>query len=346
MMKKIYFLVAVIMMNIFQLSAQISMNFTTHGIVPGDVYKYFNADTTAFDPGTGGANHTWTFTGLVINNNLQTQNYIDPATTPYASSFPAATYALEQGGTYVYYKSNTLGTFTEGIVSTTVTLPYPDDEKMFVYPFTYTNTFSDYFSGADTVAGVNYKRYGQITTTGDGWGKLIINGRTYNNVLRVKIVQVIHDFQINISTEDTIVSTRTETLNYHWYRQNSKNPLLNYTQVDMYLEDIPDPISSTKAIFVDNTVTGINDKTSEPVNLVVYPNPTTGFVNLETNYSSPQKLNIELTNASGQVVYYDLSSVKAGRNVQKLDVSTLPLGIYAIRMYNDESVVVRKLILQ
>jgi hypothetical protein len=346
MMKKLYILVAVVLTNIFCLSAQITMNYSTHGILQGDVYKFFYGDTTGFDPGVSGANKTWNFSALTIGSNLQIQNYIDPATTPYAASFPTATFALEQSGSYAYYKASSLGTFTVGAASTTVTLPYPDDEKMFVYPFTYLTTFSDYFSGEAISLGVKYKRFGQITTTGDGWGKVTLGGTTFNNVLRVKIEQTITDYQIQVSTGDTILTTLTKTLNYHWYRQNFKDPLINYTYIEMYLEDWPEPIGTNKMIFIDNDVTGIEDNSTEQAVLNVFPNPAKGFINLETSFTHPQKLNVEISNAGGQQVYASTIQANTGRNVQKLDVSTLPEGIYTVRMYNEISVVVKKLILQ
>jgi hypothetical protein len=357
MMKKFYILIVVILMNSFLLSAQIRLRYQTHGILSGEVYKYFYADTTGFIPGTGSAGKMWSYPSLTIGANLQLQNYLDPATTPYASSFPTATYAIQNSDGYEYYKSNSVGTYMLGTASTTsnAIIPYLDEGTMFVYPFTYNSSISsEYFSGIDTVLGVKYKVNGQITTRGDGYGKLVINGITYDSILRVKVDEILHYFEINIPT-DTVTKFRFETLKYQWYRNNSvypyafKNPIINYIVVNKY--DLKGstptiPVSTTKEILIDNHVTGINDYTQQPVNLNVYPNPTTGFVNLETNYTSPQKINIELTNASGQVVYFDMISVGAGKNVQKLDVSKLPLGIYAIRMYNDESVVVRKLILQ
>ena len=357
-MKKFYLMVVIIIVNSFLLSAQIKMRYPTHGIQAGDAYKYFDVDTTtgSFDPGSGGAGKTWSYPSLVINTLLQIQNFVDPATTPYAASFPNATYAIQTTDGYEYYKSNTAGTYMMGTASTTsnAIIPYTDQGTMFTYPFTYnTQIINEYFSGIDTVLGVKYKVNGQITTRGDGYGKLVIDGLNYDSILRVRVDETLYYFEINIPT-DTVTKFRYETLKYQWYRNNSvypyiyKNPIINYIVVKKY--DLKSsqtvPVSTTKDILIDNHVTGINDNTQLPVDFIVYPNPTTGFVNLETSYTSPQKLNIELTNASGQVVYFDMISVKAGRNVQKLDVSTLPLGIYAIRMYNDESVVVRKLILQ
>lgn len=340
------------MLNIIYVAAQpISLTFAKHGIYPGEAYNFFIVDTTTtkFDPGTGGINKTWIFNNLDIGTNLQTQTYIDPATTPFASSFPTATIALKQGDNYAYYKSNSTGLYTEGFAAAlSYTVRYLDNEKMFAYPFTYgTPSPKDAFSGSDVVSQPDliYKTSGDITTTCDGWGTLIINGHTIPNVLRFKIVQLFNESQIQVSTEDTLAK-HTETTNYHWYSLDNKNPLINYTYIVSYDPNDPETKTINKMTFIDQKVVGINDKTPDPVNLFLYPNPTTGFVNLETNYSSPQKLNIELTNTNGQVVYTDLYSAKAGRSVQKLDVSALPQGIYSIRIFNNESVIVRKLILQ
>lgn len=344
-MKKLYFLIVVLLINILPIYAQLSLTLATHGVVPGNVYSYFYGDTTNFKPGAGGANVTWTYTGWDIGTMLQTINYVDPATTPYASSFPTATFAAGQGGAYAYYKSGTTGFFTEGVADSTKTLVYPDDEKMNSYPFTYTTSSVDYFSGSVIITGYKVSRYGKITTTGDGWGKLVINSRTYNNVLRVKFFQEMTDNQINVSTGDTVVKLHYLITTYHWYRSNSKNPIINYSETKVYSNLSSDTLSA-KEIFVDYLVTAINDNRSELMNFSIYPNPGKGTVNLESKFSGPQQLNIEIINTNGQVVYTDVINSKTGILNQAIDVSTLPQGIYSVKIFNNESFGIRKLILQ
>lgn len=346
-MKNIYLLIVVLLINILPMNAQISLTLATHGYVPGDVYSYYYGDTTNFNPGVGGANVTWTFTGWNIGTMMKTINYIDPKTTPYSSSFPTATYAWEQNGAYVYYKTGSTGFFTEGVADSNNILVYPDDERMYPYPFTYTTSSPDYFSGSVINKGIRIARNGKITTTGDGWGKLVINSRTYNNVLRIKIYQEISDYQIVINTGDTATETHHRTTTYHWYQSNSKNPIINYSETKAYLKKITDPpYLISKEIFVDNLVTGINYNESELLNFNIYPNPGKGIVNLESNIFGSKKLNLEIVNMSGQLVYSEVIDSKGGILNHAINVSTLPQGFYSVKLFNNETFGIRKLILQ
>jgi hypothetical protein len=350
MKKSIFLLMVVILPGIFSLSAQpISLTYTSHGIVPGDVYKYSQTNASGFNPGSGGANKIWNFTGIKADTNRYTETYVDPASTYYGYSFPEATCAfyLDQWDGASYYRSDSLGNYQIGEKTQNSDLYYVM-KKIMAFPFSYDSSFTSSFSGNGQVIWVDLlsqNKQGYITSTCDGWGTLIINGRIFNNVLRIKSIEEYNEVQ-TLLYEDTFKSNHQKNTCYIWYSLKSKFPIFNYTIIESNDIQYPEYHSTAKIIYFNNDVTEINDNTSKQVNIVLYPNPTTGFVNLETNYTSPQKLNIELTNASGQVVYFDMVSVKAGRNVQKLNVSTLPPGIYAIRMYNDESVVVKKLILQ
>ena len=345
-MKKLYILIAVLYTSILPIHAQLNLTLASHGYVPGDVYTYFYGDTTNFNPGLGGQNVSWAFNGWNIVPMLNTINYIDPASTPYASSFPNASFAWEKEGSYVYYKSGSSGFFTEGIADSNNTLVYSDDEQMRPFPFTFNTNSSDYFSGSVTNAGIRIARNGQINSIGDGWGKLDINGKTFYNVLRVKMIQDMSDYQINVSTGDTAAETHYKTTTYHWYRSSSKNPIINYSETKFYKNKSTIPYMTNKEIFVDNTATSINDNRAEQINFTIYPNPTNGLVNLETKLPGSAKLNIEVTNMNGQLVYSEIVDNKAIVLSHTFDVSNLSQGIYTVKIFNNEAFGIRKLILQ
>jgi hypothetical protein len=345
-MKKLYILIVVLFMNLLPIYSQISLTLATHGIVAGDVYSYYIGDTTGFNPGAGGANVTWTYSGWNIGKILETINYVSVASTPYAASFPTATYAVESDGSYNYYSTGTGGFLNVGYADSADVIKYTDNEKYYPYPVTYLTPNNDIFSGADTVAGIKSKVSGVITSSGDGWGKLIINGRTYNNVLRIKTIEETNIFKINISTGDTGVALRQILTSYQWYRQNSKNPIIFYEEKSLYVAGFPTPIMTDKNIFVDYLVTAINNHSAESMNFAIYPNPTKGFVNLKSEFSSPQKLNIEIINTNGQLVYTDFINAESGMVNHTIDVSALPQGIYSVRVFNNETFGIRKLIIQ
>jgi|AntAceMinimDraft_17_1070374.scaffolds.fasta_scaffold09573_3 hypothetical protein len=161
--------------------AQPVLNYSsTHSIGTQAVWYYIGGTTTALNQ--SGANVTW---DLSANGCTQigTFNAVDPSTTPYASTYPSANlaYELNQTGTgitYVYHidSSTELNQMAQDIGGTSPVI-YSNYKKELQYPFSYTNSFIDTYQ---TTTGSPITD----TITYDAYGTLIINGKTYTNVIR------------------------------------------------------------------------------------------------------------------------------------------------------------------
>lgn len=76
----------------------------------------------------------------------------------------------------------------------------------------------------------------------------------------------------------------------------------------------------------------------EDLEVLVFPNPTTGILNIQISDSS--EYNIEVFNLSGQLILKSQIS----RNTT-LNLNDLPKGVYFLRLYNIKSSIYRKIIL-
>ena len=65
-----------------------TLTYSNSGLAIGDVISSRKADTTGVQPGPAGSNVTWDFSNLSIGSEVVSQIGINPAVTPYASSFP------------------------------------------------------------------------------------------------------------------------------------------------------------------------------------------------------------------------------------------------------------------
>ncbi|REK05015.1 MAG: T9SS C-terminal target domain-containing protein [Bacteroidetes bacterium] len=75
--------------------------------------------------------------------------------------------------------------------------------------------------------------------------------------------------------------------------------------------------------------------------LVVYPNPSSGRIQIENRNSSDQETTVTITNAVGQVVF----SNKYDKLVREIvDISTQPEGIYTVQMRTNSGVVTKSII--
>lgn len=81
-------------------------------------------------------------------------------------------------------------------------------------------------------------------------------------------------------------------------------------------------------------------------NLKMYPNPAKNNLNIEFNSTSSQTVNIDIFNNLGQLVYTSRENVNAGRNIINMNISTLTPGIYTIKISDNKTNMVNKLIIE
>ncbi len=68
-------------------------------------------------------------------------------------------------------------------------------------------------------------------------------------------------------------------------------------------------------------------------NVSIYPNPTSGIININTN---AQIVNIEVTDITGKVIYIG--------NTNSIDISTQPNGVYFIKVQTEDGIITRKIL--
>lgn len=65
----------------------------------------------------------------------------------------------------------------------------------------------------------------------------------------------------------------------------------------------------------------------------VYPNPSSGLINVEMSLESSKDLRISLTNTLGQVVLDQTERFQAGKSVKNVNLTNFPKGIYQIAIF-------------
>ncbi|MBO7587420.1 MAG: T9SS type A sorting domain-containing protein, partial [Bacteroidales bacterium] len=95
-------------------------------------------------------------------------------------------------------------------------------------------------------------------------------------------------------------------------------------------------VTSDPSATITLTTTGINDY--ELNNVVVYPNPTTGMIQIQNSESRIE--NVEVYDAYGKM----LNVVNVNDNTTAVDLSNYAAGTYFVRVMTDKGVVTKRVV--
>jgi hypothetical protein len=294
--------------------------------IPGTTFYYYDCQTGGVAPGGTGANVTWNFSGLTATSNTITHAILSPSAIPSSSIFPSANMIEKYSdGTIIYNMKTAGGNFCVGVQDTTsnFTMNYSNSLLTSKRPITYGTTVVDTFANSFAASGFNFIGKGTCTVTGDGYGTLVLPTKTFSNVLRVKVLQ----FEKDSMTQFGSVSTST-FVTFMWFDGLNVNPLLSIDSLNSSSPGAPN-IKTVKYIINDaaNT-TGIKHY-EEQVRFNFYPNP----VRNELIVISDHKVNIEITNAFGQII--KTLTMDSGRD--KIVMEDYASGIYTLT-YKTETI--------
>ncbi len=77
----------------------------------------------------------------------------------------------------------------------------------------------------------------------------------------------------------------------------------------------------------------------------VFPNPTTGILNIAYAFNTKEDLKIEVTNMLGQVVYTETEHNTA-TNAKAINLSGLSKGVYMVTLSTATDKMVRKIVIE
>ncbi len=296
--------------------------------VIGDTSRSLLIDTSAYVSGLNvsltGGNTVWTYTNLVGTSNSLTSSYLSPASSPSPANYPGCTVVQKQGTLYSYFKSVTSpSTQLEfmGVTSNSLTMNFTNTAVFAKYPFTFGNTFTDSFSGSFTFS-TSGTANGNATVTADGTGTLNIPDGTFTNVLRVKSYQVIN-FSVGIFPAGSLKQTV-----YNFYHATQKFPLLTIDYTTLTITGQTPSVTTQVSGNKNNFTVGLKENVINNLNAKLYPNPADNVLNVYIDDLAKAK-EILIFNELGQKVYKSVFE-------NKIDINTLPKGIYIIEIKTEQ----------
>lgn len=305
--------------------------------------------TTAFDEGDTGPDHVWVFdeTNLMLTGGVNQQECIDIATTPFAyqlffnnpfdpnhnsdfamglTTLPGSTGNLPITLSEIYnYYQNTSSRYAicgQGVTISGVPVPSQGNpiDIVYDYPVAYGNVNSHDSQLIMDIPTIGYRKTIQNRVNEvDGWGTISIFGTTYN-ALRVKTTINATDSIYIDAFNFGLQFARPEAIEYKFLVHEWRVPVLqvNYTS------------GINTGTLVATTPTSVVETEAVNLQLNVFPNPTTEFLNVKFNASQAQLYTV--FDATGKVCMQ--GKIASGNQI---DVSALQAGIYLLVMPNAEA---------
>ena len=222
-----------------------------------DVGALYFASSTTIGFGSAGANQTWDFSSLVLTND---GNYsgVSVDSAPYSNEFANANFFVKN--TYVgfedIYDIFTINSAKLDILGSTTDIGtseiYTNPRTVFVFPFNYTNSFSD-----------TYQILGEslidTTITYDGYGTLITSFGTYPNVVRIKTVEgdsVFYTWAIANPYKEIVFASTGDTGETYFGVKNNSNLDTAFNQTANKFTIAPNPFSTDFNINFSNDLQG------------------------------------------------------------------------------------------
>lgn len=316
---------------------------TASGVSPmvGDKFTINVCDPTGVVQGPSGANQTWTFTSLTTTQTDTGRVTSCVTSTPNCSSFPGSTMVLTgpgitHGKTYITTtsaKRSQIGYYAAA--DTQLVLSDPMDELH--YPFNYGDTYDDPFAGTFTFGPINAHHSGNIHVVADAWGKLILPTRTDDNTMRVYSYQQFKDSAYIFGPIVQVYDVKT----YAWYKDGYHSALLTITSVTSV------PAGTFAQNFVAYAPTYIADvEAVAKVSLFdLYPNPASDALNVRFSATGNEQVTVSLIDMLGRTELIAAGEYSGMQDIS-YNTSSLPRGIYIVRLQAGSETMTKKIELQ
>lgn len=300
-------------------------------VVPniGDSY-IIKQHEVAPDPGSSGANVTWDFSGVTIDEYQAEVTVKNPSDVNGNTDFPDATHAMSLNLGFLTvnsFLSFTGNTFTEygsldedGTFGTT----YSDPKQHFTFPINYLDSGSDTYSGIVSSPGLNGSNVSGTTSyVADAYGTITTPSGTYENAIRYKVTG--QEELVVFGT--AMVSDITE---YYWYTNAYPVPVFIIHKEVSSVMSMPTDSSNTTTMLMSYTSnpTGVDNLVTQN-KMKLAPNPANDFIQIDFEFQGLALLRIY--DATGKLL-----KENAIDSAERVDLTSLKSGIYIAEILVDD----------
>ena len=158
------------------------------------------------------------------------------------------------------------------------------------------------------------------------------------------IVNLPQDTSIN-GNQSILLDPGSGYDSYLWYNNDTTSTItvdstgIGYGSVAAWVEVANGICVNTDTTVVTFVVFQSVENTIENKSISIYPNPSTDFINIESELADINLVNV--FNIDGKLI----STLKIGKN-DRIDITNLPKGIYYLHFNTDQGTITRKIVKQ
>ncbi len=347
-MKKLILSTLTVVCAMYNANAQDTLTGPRCNPVINETYVAVNCDTTGFPTlattlANTGANHTWNYSSLTTIS-TDTAKAMACSSTAHCSLFLSSTNMAEvtlsnSAAQYSIINNDSVAQ-TGNYFSSTQNVILANPMVTLRYPFTYLDSFSDFYSGTVTYMPtgssipITAHQEGTLHVKADGWGILRRPGGVNDtNVLRVVGSQVFTD-SATILTTTIGLSFNLTTV--QWFKRDVHSPLMSIT----YIDQISGP-GSTHMIdvsYAKRIPLGTVNQTYQQPEFAVYPNPAQSMLHFNVQNISGE-FEISVCDVAGRII-------ASQTNDQSFDCSQLNKGIYMVVFKTGTTTTTQKVVIE
>lgn len=304
----------------FTLSSNAQLTQANNAPSAGDTYNMAITTPSVLSPGNSGAGTVWTYTnisiGTTISNTAVTSsaaNYT-PANVVINNSNSESSYYQSTSSFLRYFGGNILlGTFP-------ATITYTTGAFEAVYPMSLSTTSTSAVGGSITALSNNGTFLGNATTVADGTGTLVLPGKTYTNVIRVKLSQT-------YTITSPLASGTVVQENFRYFASGTKNPVLVINTSTTNVLSLS--TQTTAMIDANYLVTGVKNVKGTASEVLAYPNPA----NNQLNIVAADATSLIISDITGKTII----STNVNNGKSTINTENFVNGVYFYTLYNNST---------
>ena len=330
-MRRILLLLSVVITS-FSAIAQPTITGAACNPVAGETFYGRFCDTAGVSKGAAGAAVTWDFSTLNTTD-YDTTAFIACTGTFYCDTFPGSTLTTIDSD---YYITDTNRFAFNGYGSSSGSEYCPDPQDFLIYPMTFNSAKADTF--ITNQPGQSYS-HGVDSFYGDAYGTLILPTGTFHNVLRIHMVNFETD-SFTFVTPAVVLHTRSDL--YFWCKPGIHYPLLTMSY-DTFGTASLVPVLTDVEYFVFSAA-GVGTVATNNTAINIFPNPANSDVHVRLSLANGGQVSITATDILGRSAGITRTeNANAGVNDISYDVSSLPNGMYILKIQTPSGTELKKI---